>query len=617
MKLVEVALENFRGYAERTVIKIDDLTVLIGANDSGKSSVMEALHIVLGDGAIDASDICVRAKRGQHVAIECVFTDLPSSLSLDAGAETCLEDEFLLDSSKQLRLRWSQEIADDGENKALKKKSLLPSAVAIHPYSAGGQFLHSKKITDLRKIVKEEGLDDHCKKNNNASMRTAIWEAYLEKPECSLKLVEVPLATAEGKVIYDQLEKVLPRCVLFRSDRASTDQDAEVQDPMKVAIGTALEELKDDIQEITGRVRERAEAVAGRTLESLADFDESLAQSLTPEFEDPKLDRVFRMRLMGDDGIAVNKRGSGIRRLVLFSFFRAEADRGPTSSETRSLIYAVEEPETAQHPDFQKMVVRTLTRLSETGGRQVIATTHSPGLAGLMPTGSVRFVEVGSEHQRIILTEDPALDRSAKALGVIPDHRVRLLVCVEGGHDRSFLQAACNAYRDGGEDLVCLSSDPRIAMIPLGGSVLKDWVERNALEGVRVPEFHIYDRDKDAKYAPTAKMVNDREDDSTARMTTKREMENYCCPKVIKRVLAPHVSSVEDINFGDEDDVIKATSNAILDHNGNAQKKIKRRDLKDWLNNDVAQAMTAEDFSSRDPGKEVLGWLREITALVQ
>ena len=45
------------------------------------------------------------------------------------------------------------------------------------------------------------------------------------------------------------------------------------------------------------------------------------------------------------ENIPINKRGSGVKRLILFKFFRAEAERRLQESNTTSIIYAIEEPE--------------------------------------------------------------------------------------------------------------------------------------------------------------------------------------------------------------------------------------------------------------------------------
>lgn len=65
--------------------------------------------------------------------------------------------------------------------------------------------------------------------------------------------------------------------------------------------------------------------------------------------DDPMWEKAFSFSLTGENAIPLNKRGSGIRRLVLFSFFRAATES--ELFDRKNIIYAVEEPETSQHPD--------------------------------------------------------------------------------------------------------------------------------------------------------------------------------------------------------------------------------------------------------------------------
>lgn len=43
-------IKNFRGYRDSTSINIQELTAFVGKNDSGKSTVLEALDIFFNDG---------------------------------------------------------------------------------------------------------------------------------------------------------------------------------------------------------------------------------------------------------------------------------------------------------------------------------------------------------------------------------------------------------------------------------------------------------------------------------------------------------------------------------------------------------------------------------------
>ena len=45
MKLHSLKLKNFRGYRDEINIVFDDLTVFVGKNDVGKSTILEALRV--------------------------------------------------------------------------------------------------------------------------------------------------------------------------------------------------------------------------------------------------------------------------------------------------------------------------------------------------------------------------------------------------------------------------------------------------------------------------------------------------------------------------------------------------------------------------------------------
>lgn len=42
MKLKRIKLKNFRGYSQETTFEVTDLNVIIGKNDIGKSTILEA-----------------------------------------------------------------------------------------------------------------------------------------------------------------------------------------------------------------------------------------------------------------------------------------------------------------------------------------------------------------------------------------------------------------------------------------------------------------------------------------------------------------------------------------------------------------------------------------------
>ena len=61
----------------------------------------------------------------------------------------------------------------------------------------------------------------------------------------------------------------------------------------------------------------------------------------------------------------------------MLNFFRAEAERRKAEAKIPSIIYAIEEPETSQHTEHQKKMIKAFLDLSKTANTQVIITTHS------------------------------------------------------------------------------------------------------------------------------------------------------------------------------------------------------------------------------------------------
>ena len=611
MKLTEVVLKNFRAYRGEHRIHVSSLTAFIGKNDSGKSSVFDALAIFfehpLGK-KCDFSDVCVKAGDTGDMHIGCIFEDYPPELVLDATSKTSLDTEYLLNSDGRLEIHQVFGFAD----KTLKKPKVY--AVAQHPKAGGFDALLAKKNADLKKRAAELEVADDVDKRSNTALRKAIWEKC---DDLQLGASELQLDKEDAKAIWEQLKKYLPEYALFRADRPSTDEDSEVQDPLKFAISQAIAEVQDQLDAVKDKVRDRAMDVAGRTVTKLADFDSALASELNPEFRaDPKWEGIFKLSLTGEDDIPINKRGSGVRRLVLFSFFRAEAERLREEHEKGNIIYAVEEPETAQHPSNQRKVVEALQTIAEADGCQILLTTHVPALASLLPVQAIRHISLCEENGRKVqVGTEEVIAEVVSALGIIPDKRASVLLCVEGPHDLQFLKRINAILRDDDETVIDVFSDPRVALVVLGGSTLREWVNQHYLKNLGLPEVHIYDRDEEQdgkfKYQDAHDAVNARGDGSVSFLTGKREMENYLHIDAINEAMNDAVPGPFTFALNDDCDVESEIKNAL-----GGQGKVQRRSIKHWLNEDAADRMTVERLKDRNAYDEIKEWFDEIGARV-
>lgn len=187
----------------------------------------------------------------------------------------------------------------------------------------------------------------------SAELRKAIWQHYSDNLQ--LQEVEIELNKEEAKSIWEQLERKLPHYALFQSDRTNNDGDNEIQNPLKSAVAQIFkdEKISDKLQAIAEEVINKLQEVTNLTLEKLKDMNPEIAKTLNPKIptiEQLKWADVFKsVSIAGDEDIPINKRGSGVKRMILLNFFRAEAERKKNNNEKSNIIYAIEEPETSQH----------------------------------------------------------------------------------------------------------------------------------------------------------------------------------------------------------------------------------------------------------------------------
>jgi putative ATP-dependent endonuclease of the OLD family len=620
MKLKTIKIRNFRCYRNETIIEFNNLTAFIGRNDSGKSSILEALEIFFNNSVvkIEREDLNVDALAvgDNKIEITCIFNDLPSELIIDSASPTTLDSEYLLNPNGCLEIRkvYPCTAANPKEQVYI---------VANHPTIANGNDLLLLKRQELRQRANELGIpSDNYNGNINSSLRSAIWNHL---GTLNLSISEIQVDKEDAKKAWDYLIKWMPQFALFKSDRESNDGDKEVTDPMKIAVNMALGEVQEELNEIQQKVMEKAVEVANRTLSKLQEMSPTLANQLTPNFKaDPKWSGLFGLTLASDRNIPINKRGSGVRRLIVLNFFRAEAERRRTESNSQAIIYAFEEPESSQHPNHQIMLINAFKELAETDNTQVLITTHNPALAGLINEEDLRLVSVESNNNVLVIDNQHNIMRTiADTLGMLPEPlKPRILICVEGPNDVSFFKSISSTIHAIRTDLPDFSSDTRISIFPLGGGTLKDWVTHDYLNGLGIPQFHIYDLDNPTNppYQSSRDAVRARGGNNWAELTSKREIENYLHPDAIQSVFGFPVT------FSDMDDVpelVARTQHSLSPGSNpwpgldNDVKKKKISNAKKKLNNEVVQQMTWAQLQISDHSYDIISWLEAINSRIQ
>lgn len=305
MKLREIVLKNFRSYYRETRIPVDDLTALIGKNDVGKSTVLEALDIFFNQIKIDIGDRNV-LHVDEETVIGCIFDELPAAIVLE-NVTTSLEREYLLNDNGRLEI-WKKYPANGKQTIWIRAK---------YPSNANFDDLLVKKNAELKTKIRSAGLEEQVNLTINSEMRCALWASLGTSITFETKLINAD--QADEKKLWPKIEPFLPAYRLFKADRPSTDEDQEAQDPMQHAVKTAIEEQSEELTRIAEEVQRKVSEVASNTIEKLREFDSDLAAMLTPTFKKaPMWEKAFSFSLTGDNAVPLNKRGSLINVEVGF-----------------------------------------------------------------------------------------------------------------------------------------------------------------------------------------------------------------------------------------------------------------------------------------------------------
>ncbi len=631
MKLKRFAVENFRCFKEKIQIDVSALTVFVGQNDVGKSALLESLDIFFNEKdaivKLDADDISIGNKK-KEVILTAEFEDYPGELVIDAMAKTSLKNEFLL--SKEGRLVIQKKFASG----KLKEVSLI----ADHPSNKELKDLLSLKIEELKVRAKELSIDE---KLYDARIAASIRHAIRETLKSKLKLSEQPIKifaekdeaiSAESKEIWKQLQEYLPLYQLFQSDRKNEESVKEIQDPMTFAIKRALEEegLPEKLDQIQKVIEKTVAETGRRTLDKLSEMNPEIAKELTPEFSKPSWDKAFKFTLKSDEQIPLDKRGSGVRRLILLNFFRAEAERKLNERKTPNVIYALEEPETSLHPDHQMKLIEAFIQLASATKDQILLTTHSPGIAKLIPPDSLVLLKKENGKVKMYSGTEDIVREIAQVLGVLPDFRlenvssVKLAICVEGKNDIYFLENVCDSITEL-KSLVNLKGDPRIIKLPMGGSSLQYWINNDYLGKLKLNQVHIYDSDIGSdlphKYKKYVDKINSIGNGSIAYETNKRELENYFHPDLIK---AKYNHDIKCNNWDTADipeEIAKrnlaiSQSTSTWESLKEDDKKDRIRKIKNQLNENHSKEISKELLTNLNAFDEVNEWFKKMAELV-
>ena len=388
MHIEKLGIINYRS-CQNLVIDFNSgvPNVFIGINDCGKSTILKALDLLLGDkpkyNAIsegqnrnDLSNTQVSEGSFENVFKEfgipippfvpdttyivgkLSFTEKEEenfqSANLTPGLQWCLEN-----SEKEIHLLKSFT--------GIQSKLFLPSRE-----DKEGSQLWLKNQADLNKIITSLKVSAEDIKNENGKGRYSNFE----KLRAVYSKLGTDLTWAEHKLGKDDKD-IFPEFKYFDWNCSFEDINSLADSIMKEHIEVHLTPLKEKARVAA----ELAEAEINKKFGELSDTIKSVAKGVQNinskvHFDvKEKISDIMVQKSSSDGPIHLENQGEGLKRQIWFSLIKSKAEV-KSEEGINKFIWAFDEPETHLYPSAQREFFDILGKISA-GNVQTLICTHS------------------------------------------------------------------------------------------------------------------------------------------------------------------------------------------------------------------------------------------------
>ena len=495
MMLKSIRIENYRSIRDVT-LHCDHLTALVGANGSGKSSILRAIDLFFTEKLTLTEEDYYDRRTENTIRITATFKDLSDS------AKTQFEAYIQNGELTVIRiLEW------DSHKRNIPYygiKTQNPDFAPIYGKRKGARqiyedLLQKEDYADFPKWTNHEEVTDHLRK----------WEA--DNPD---RLKEAPDDGGfftRDRGFPDKFVRLLYVEPVRDAAEDAQERNSALAQLMDVAVRSSLMANKNIRKFTKGAQSKYNKLMLSSGQKELNELGKSMTRTIRQFVPGAEVDLSWRQTELDiglpaakinldEDGFpsAVGRAGHGLQRVFIMSILQhlseAQAGMEADTAELPVLLLVIDEPELFQHPNRQRHMSQVLLSLASGGisrassRTQVIYSTHSPHFVGIDRLDQIRLVRKagnGSEPKTTGISCSN-IDVIASYLAAIPKHRretgdelarrlqiimtpvinegffADAVILVEGESDR----AALVAVADG---MGCSLERGGVSVIPCGG----------------------------------------------------------------------------------------------------------------------------------------------------
>src|SRR5690625_3272390 len=391
MKIGSIRIENFRCFKDET-ISLDEYSCYVGANGSGKSTVLHALNVFFRQFKDSQTDLSKLTKEDFHhkdtskeIRITVTFEDLSSQAQEDLS-DYVRQDKLIVSA-----------IAKYDENSETAEVKQYGNRLGFEDFA---EYFEKEKAGASAKELKEifshfrEKYPDLRSESTKANMASALRDYEAEHPD------DCTLLPSEDQFygISRGVNRLSPH-IQWVFIPGAKDATEESEESRNSALGQLLERtvrskvnFTEKISDLQTQAREEYQQLLDAEQSVLDNISKSLQSRLT-SWAHPDISAQVRWKQDPDKSIRIEEPwayirigergfegdlarfGHGLQRSYLLALLQELALIDDENAPT--LIMGIEEPELYQHPPQARHLAEILQDLSSKG-TQVLLCTHSP-----------------------------------------------------------------------------------------------------------------------------------------------------------------------------------------------------------------------------------------------
>ena len=448
-KIKQIEIDGFRCLCGLTIPFENTITLIVGENDSGKSSLINCLNLFTGEYSLGIDD----------------FNYGTDKIKLKLTTENF---EFIKEYKKE-------DLSASSHIVKLSLSFIEATKEFISSLSSGSTAEDELKIKEISKTF---GLTVRSNSNINSL-----------KEQLTSKLSEKEIIINKGN--FPELNKIQLDGKQFE-DVESFFKEVFIKDKQieiwntKVKDGKTIKEfIQDELDVYSDSISKDLEdkgikAKLKQYLKQLTDI------KVDPSFEPKSLNISSRVIFLENGKeISVNKKGDGTKRRISLALLEYKAERDESYKDSK--LYILDEPDTHLHVKAQIELLSVLKDLSSKGC-QIIITTHSPFLINAIKPKQIRLLfqpDSNVTKLKFLKDEPETSDKILRQLGIenVYLYFAKKIVLVEGETEEAFLPRIYEKIYNVSlnSDLIKIINTRGINNIPGFAKALLELVDANSI----------------------------------------------------------------------------------------------------------------------------------------